>query len=266
MTRRKVKLSYIIDNSKRRATFIKRKKGLIKKIDEITTLCGVEGCAIIFSQNDPQPAIWPSPSGVHTVLSRFRSLPELEQSKKMQNQESYLMGRIRKGEEQLNKLRNENRKNELTQLMFQCLNAGKIIDDVNMNDVNGLYWLIEQNMKKIERHMEETQAATVVENRAENVIGSVQGMENNVGAMQTQHLSLDFMTNNNFGDVLPFVNGNNEPNGNRGENVIGSVHRMENNIGAMQTQHLSLDFMTNNNFGDVLPFENGNNVPNGLWL
>ncbi|PNX76749.1 agamous-like mads-box protein agl80-like [Trifolium pratense] len=173
-------------------------------MDEITTLCGVEACAIIFSENDPQPVIWPSPRGVHTVLSRFRRLPELEQSKKMQNQESFLKERIQKGQEKLKKLRNENRKKELTNLMFQCLNAGQITDNVGMNDLNGLSWLIDQNTRQIERYMEEKQAAAVVENHAENVIGRVQGMENNVDAMQTQHWSLDFMTNNNFGDVLPF--------------------------------------------------------------
>ncbi|PNX64357.1 hypothetical protein L195_g053976, partial [Trifolium pratense] len=62
------------------------------------------------------------------------------------------------------------------------------------------------------RRMDETEAAAVVENPAENVIGSAHGMENNVGSMQTQHLSLNFMTNNNFDDVLPFENGNNVPN------------------------------------------------------
>ncbi|CAJ2640485.1 unnamed protein product [Trifolium pratense] len=212
MTRRKVNLACITDDSKRRATFIKRKNGLVKKMDEITTLCGVEACAIIFCENDPQPVIWPSPRGVHTVLSRFRRLPELEQSKKMQNQESFLKERIQKGQEKLKKLRNENRKKELTNLMFQCLNAGQITDNVGMNDLNGLSWLIDQNTRQIERYMEEKQAAAVVENHAENVIGRVQGMENNVDAMQTQHWSLDFMTNNNFGDVLPFEIGNNAPN------------------------------------------------------
>ncbi|XP_045822198.1 agamous-like MADS-box protein AGL80 [Trifolium pratense] len=158
MTRRKVNLACITDDSKRRATFIKRKNGLVKKMDEITTLCGVEACAIIFSENDPQPVIWPSPRGVHTVLSRFRRLPELEQSKKMQNQESFLKERIQKGQEKLKKLRNENRKKELTNLMFQCLNAGQITDNVGMNDLNGLSWLIDQNTRQIERYMEENNA------------------------------------------------------------------------------------------------------------
>jgi hypothetical protein len=54
-----------------------------------------------------------------------------------------------------------------------------------MNGLNGLSWLIDQNMKQIERRMEEvraapvverrmeeTRAAAVVENHAENVTGA----------------------------------------------------------------------------------------------
>ncbi|MCH94921.1 agamous-like MADS-box protein AGL80-like [Trifolium medium] len=130
----------------------------------------------------------------------------------MLNQESFLKQRIQKGQEQLKKQRNENRKKELTYLMFECLNAAPIIDNVGMNDLNDLSWMIGQNLKQIERRLDETQAEEVVENRAENVIGREQGMENNVDAMQSQHWSLDF-TNNNFGDVLPFENGNNVPHG-----------------------------------------------------
>ncbi|WJX72546.1 hypothetical protein P8452_56414 [Trifolium repens] len=259
MARRKVKLAYIINDSKRRITFNKRKKGLIKKVDEITTLCGIEACAIIFGENNAQPEIWPSPVGVHTVLSRFRGLPETEQSKKMQNQESFLREKIQKGQEQLNKLRNENRRKELTQLMFQCIHASQIADNVGMNDLNGLSWMIDQNMKHIERRMEEIQAApvverrmeerraaAVVESRAENVIGAASVVENRA--------------ENVIIGAAPVVE-------NRAENVIGRELGMENNVGAMQPQPWSLDFMTNhNNFGDLLPFdENGNNAPNGFW-
>ncbi|KAK2368257.1 agamous MADS-box protein AGL80 [Trifolium repens] len=259
MARRKVKLAYIINDSKRRITFNKRKKGLIKKVDEITTLCGIEACAIIFGENNAQPEIWPSPVGVHTVLSRFRGLPETEQSKKMQNQESFLGEKIQKGQEQLNKLRNENRRKELTQLMFQCIHASQIADNVGMNDLNGLSWMIDQNMKHIERRMEEIRAApvverrmedrraaAVVESRAENVIGAAPVVENHA--------------ENVIIGAAPVVE-------NRAENVIGRELGMENNVGAMQPQPWSLDFMTNNNnFGDLLPFdENGNNAPNGFW-
>ena len=188
------------------------KTGLIKKIDEISTLCGIEACAIVFDENDPQPEVWPSPWGVQKVLSRFRRLPELEQSKKMFNQESFLKQRIQKAQEQLKKQRNDNKRKEMTHLMFQCLNAGQIFDNVGMDDLNDVSWLIDQHLKQIERNLDQSQAEEVVQNQAGNVNGGEQGMENIADPMQRQHWPMDF-ANNNIGDVLPFENGNIVPNG-----------------------------------------------------
>ncbi|QCD98449.1 MADS-box transcription enhancer factor 2A [Vigna unguiculata] len=83
MTRKKVKLAFIVNDSARKATFKKRKKGLMKKVSELSTLCGIDACAIVYSPYDPQPEVWPSPMGVQRVLAKFRRMPELEQSKKM---------------------------------------------------------------------------------------------------------------------------------------------------------------------------------------
>jgi hypothetical protein len=54
----------------------------MKKVNEISILCGIEACAIIYDQNNPQAEVWPSDAGVKGVLARFRSLPEFERSKK----------------------------------------------------------------------------------------------------------------------------------------------------------------------------------------
>ncbi|XP_004500454.1 agamous-like MADS-box protein AGL80 [Cicer arietinum] len=220
MTRKKVNLAYITSDSKRRGTFKKRKNGLIKKVDEISTLCGIEACAVIFSQNDPEPEVWPSPWGVQRVLSRFQRLPELEQSKKMLNQESFLKQRIQKAQEQLKKQRNDNKSKEMTQLMFQCLNAGQIFDNVTMNDLNDLSWLIDQNLKQIERNIEGIQTGEVVQNVGETLnvgeqahIQHAQGLENNVDAMQRQQWPMDFPSNNIGDQVLSFEDVNNVPNG-----------------------------------------------------
>ncbi|KAE9594497.1 putative transcription factor MADS-type1 family [Lupinus albus] len=49
MTRKKLnQLTYIVSDAKRKATYKKRKASLIKKIDQISTLCGIEACAIIY--------------------------------------------------------------------------------------------------------------------------------------------------------------------------------------------------------------------------
>ncbi|KAK7305528.1 hypothetical protein VNO77_43434 [Canavalia gladiata] len=218
MTRTKVELAYITNDSKRKTTLKKRKNGLIKKIDEISTLCGIEACAIIYSPNDPQPEVWPSELGVQKVLSRFRRMPELEQTKKMLSQESFLSQSIIKGQEQLKKLRNENRKKEMTHLMFQYLNGGRnIFDNATLIDLNDLSWMIDQNLKEIERNINRIQSQEVtsmVQNGGEPInIGGhqphmdpVQMLETTttMDNMQHQPWSMEFM-NGVFGDeMLPF--------------------------------------------------------------
>ena len=155
MTRKKVKLAFIVNDSARKATYKKRKKGLMKKVDELSTLCGIEACAIVYSPYDPKPEVWPSPWGVQRVLAKFRNMPELEQSKKMVNQETFLKQRILKAKEQVKKQRKDNREKEMTQLMFQYLSAGKILhNNMTMVDLNDLAWLIDQNLKDIGRRLE----------------------------------------------------------------------------------------------------------------
>lgn len=153
MTRKKVKLAYIPNDSARKATFKKRKRGLMKKISELSTLCDIKACAIIYSPYDPQPDVWPSHLGVQTVLAEFKEMPELEQSKKMVNQDSFLRQRVAKANEQLKKQRKDNREKEMTHVMFQSL-TGRGLQNFSIMDLNDLGWLIEQNLKDINHRIQ----------------------------------------------------------------------------------------------------------------
>ncbi|XP_051132743.1 agamous-like MADS-box protein AGL80 [Andrographis paniculata] len=153
MTRKKVKLAYIINDSARKATYKKRKKGLIKKVSELSTLCGIDACAIIYSPYDSQPEVWPDARGAHRVLTQFKRMPEMEQSKKMMNQEGFIRGRISKAADQLKKVQKDNREKEITHLMFQCL-TGKALQGLPLPDLNDLGWLIDQNLKEIYKRID----------------------------------------------------------------------------------------------------------------
>ncbi|KAF5730650.1 hypothetical protein HS088_TW19G00242 [Tripterygium wilfordii] len=153
MTRKKVKLAYITNDSARKATFKKREKGLMKKVSELSTLCGIDACAIVYSPYDSQPDVWPSPVGVQRVLSKFRKIPEMEQSRKMVNQESFLRQRIVKANEQLKKQRQDNREKEMIHVMFRSL-TGESLQGLNMMDLNDLGWLIDQNLKDLHKAYE----------------------------------------------------------------------------------------------------------------
>ncbi|XP_051132730.1 agamous-like MADS-box protein AGL80 [Andrographis paniculata] len=180
MTRKKVKLAYIANDSARKATYKKRKKGLIKKVSELSTLCGIEACAIIYSPYDAQPEVWPDARGAHHVLAQFKRMPEMEQCKKMMNQEGFIRGRISKAADQLKKVQKENREKEITHLMFQCL-TGKALQGLPLPDLNDLGWLIDQNLKEICKRIDglkKTAADAAVVEAAVGNVAAAQRREN----------------------------------------------------------------------------------------
>ncbi|CAB4267304.1 unnamed protein product [Prunus armeniaca] len=68
---------------------------------------------------------------------------EMEQSRKMVNQESFLRQMIEKANEQLKKQRKE-----MARVLFHSL-IGKSLHSLNMVSLNDLGWLIDQSLKEI---------------------------------------------------------------------------------------------------------------------
>lgn len=160
-------------------------------MNEVSTLCGIEACAIIYAPNEPRPEVWPSDLGVQRVISRFRGMPEPKQRQKMWNQESMLKQIIIKGQEQLKRQMNENRKNEMTHLMFQYLAVGKIFNNPSLIGLNDLSWMVDQKLNEIEKKIimvkiqEET---SMIENgEQKHMRHHVQVPENNMDIKQRQH-------------------------------------------------------------------------------
>ncbi|CAN8255266.1 unnamed protein product [Cochlearia groenlandica] len=90
MTRQKVKLAMVANENSRTISLKKRRLGLVKKVRELTILCDVKACMIIYSPNDPEPLVWPSVDVARDLLDDFFSLPEVEKKKKETTLESYI--------------------------------------------------------------------------------------------------------------------------------------------------------------------------------
>jgi len=157
MTGRKVKLAFIANDCARRASYRRRKKSMLKKIEELSTLCGVEACAIVYSTFDQEPQIWPSESGVKSAVEKFRTMPEWKKHK-MGNQESVMEKSIVKGKRKIKKLEEENKEMEITMFMLQCLDSSRIQPQHHMTlaDLNLLSSVIEQKLNDISRRLEFT--------------------------------------------------------------------------------------------------------------
>ncbi|KAK4484240.1 hypothetical protein RD792_011464 [Penstemon davidsonii] len=149
MTRKKVVIAYITNESRRKASFNKRKKGLIKKVSELSTLCGVETCAIVYKPNEPEPEVWPSQLGAQVVLERLHMLPQVDQMKRMVNQESFKRQQIKKAEDELYRLRKENKHKELELFMYRCIAGKASLRDFDWHDTIDMNFVIDETLKKI---------------------------------------------------------------------------------------------------------------------
>ncbi|CAJ1960578.1 unnamed protein product [Sphenostylis stenocarpa] len=183
---------------------------LIKKMSEISILCGIQASAIIYTPDDPnQQEVWPSASGVHSMISRFRSASELEQSKKMFSQQSFLRQKIIKGKEQLKKLRSENRKKEVDILISQYLSARDNLDKASIIDLNDISFMTDQKLAEIRRKITTRQAqlmTPVTENEGEPLNQGEQAQVNhvdtNVDATQNLNWSMDFISADGGNEIL----------------------------------------------------------------
>uniref|UniRef100_A0A0E0JHA8 MADS-box domain-containing protein n=1 Tax=Oryza punctata TaxID=4537 RepID=A0A0E0JHA8_ORYPU len=121
MARKKIVLDRIANDATRRATFKKRRRGLVKKASELATLCDVDACLVVYGEGDAEPEVWPSMEVAMSVLRQFRALPEMEQCKKMMNQEDFLRQRIGKLKDQVSKMDRENHERETVMLLHDAL-------------------------------------------------------------------------------------------------------------------------------------------------
>ncbi|KAK4833832.1 hypothetical protein QYF36_012065 [Acer negundo] len=121
MARRKMKHELISNESKRKVSFKKRKGGLLKKMNELTTLCGVMGCAIIYSTFDNRPEIWPSLPMLTRVLDKFIESPEEERERYTMNQKTFLGRHISWSSNALEREKKKNRGLEIQLTLNECL-------------------------------------------------------------------------------------------------------------------------------------------------
>lgn len=157
MTRGKLKLEYITSDAERRASFKKRKKGLLKKARELCTLCGVPACVIIYGAYEPVPTVWPSPLDAQQIISRFGQLPETEQTQRLLTQESYTNERIHRSRKQVQKLERRNKMKDIDILMHRCMAGLSSPQNVPFNYITEMGHLADQKMQYIVARMEELQ-------------------------------------------------------------------------------------------------------------
>uniref|UniRef100_A0A7N0RAU9 MADS-box domain-containing protein n=1 Tax=Kalanchoe fedtschenkoi TaxID=63787 RepID=A0A7N0RAU9_KALFE len=152
----KVVMDLVEDLGGRKITYRKRKETLMKKLDEITTLCGVNAGLIIYSdfEEGGGPLTWPAnPEQVQGVVAQFKSMRWVDLGrKKVEDVESLVEGRLAKEKLKLAKMQVENEDKRTRQLLSESL-AGIDVTAFSTLDLNGLNWLINEKLKCLRMRM-----------------------------------------------------------------------------------------------------------------
>ena len=144
-----MKLAFIADDAARKASYNKRKKGLIKKVSELTILCDVPACAIISSPFDSQTEVWPHPEGANKIIERFQSLSVKDETRNVSH-ERFIMQTIVKARDKLRKMKYENREQELDLFMLRNLQTNNILDELTTEEVKDLGKLALKKLKEVD--------------------------------------------------------------------------------------------------------------------
>jgi len=148
-----VKLALIADDSARKASYNKRKKGLIKKVSELTILCDVPACAIISSPFDSQTEVWPHPEGANKIIERFQNLSLVDETRNVSH-ERYIMQMIAKARDKLRKMKYENHEQEWDLFMLRNLQANNMLDELTTEEVKDLGKRAEKKLKEVDEKIE----------------------------------------------------------------------------------------------------------------
>ncbi|KAA8516816.1 hypothetical protein F0562_017074 [Nyssa sinensis] len=150
MTRKRVKLTRMVNESARKSCLKKRRIGLFKKAEELSILCDLDMAAIVYSPGENDPAVWPSREVAERMLTKYLSMPEIERSKKTTTQDSYLRERTEKEAEKLKKIQKKNNETEMKEIMNQLM-EGRDLNELDVRQLNGFYMFAADMLKQLGR-------------------------------------------------------------------------------------------------------------------
>ncbi|CAM8925432.1 unnamed protein product [Rhodiola kirilowii] len=158
MNKGKVKMDPIEDVFERRTTYKKRRNTLMRKMNEITTLCGVEAGMIVFSEFEEGEGgvqTWPeNREAVQVMVERCKAESEANVGKGRENDmNGFVKGRIEKERMRLGKLQMGNEEKEVRMRLSECFDGKSVIRGLGERELRGLDCVIDEKLRLLGRRM-----------------------------------------------------------------------------------------------------------------
>ncbi|CAI8614946.1 unnamed protein product [Vicia faba] len=136
--KRKITSKLIENFSQRKICYKTRLKGLFTKMNQVTTLCDLEACAIVFGPGDRTPVMWPSRDVAERLIHKLESMSECLRFKNVTDQLSFLKDKGERLQATVDKMKEDNEDRLMGSYMYQIENEGKPLSDFEPSVLNRL--------------------------------------------------------------------------------------------------------------------------------
>ncbi|KAK9668716.1 hypothetical protein RND81_13G081000 [Saponaria officinalis] len=137
----------------RKITYKKRVKVLLRKTQELSILCGVNACIIVYSPYNETPLLWPSnESEVRQVMVAYKHNTNSDQPQKILTQDAFLRLSAIKTKDKISRLRRRNRELDLENDMGDLL-SGQPVQQVPSGNVKDMLWVIEDRLRTVQHQI-----------------------------------------------------------------------------------------------------------------
>nr|KYP56964.1 MADS-box transcription factor PHERES 2 [Cajanus cajan] len=147
--RKKAAQNLIEDFVTRKTCYNKRRASLLKKMEDLTTLCAVDSCAIIDGPGDDVPTVWPSHDKARELLDKFENAPLTDRWRKNVTPQIYVEQKNKKIENQLAMLKEKNDGKDMSIFMHKIHHDGKSLSDFDASDISRLLCYVEGKLKGV---------------------------------------------------------------------------------------------------------------------
>ncbi|XP_031127643.1 MADS-box transcription factor PHERES 2-like [Ipomoea triloba] len=116
--------------------------GVLKMLNELSILCGVEAGAVLYSSFEQQ------------TIATLKNMPDFAQTRGMVDHDNFLEERFLKLGTQLLNLKKVNRLTEMALVMYQILQGHQLNISLSSEDLNDLGWAITVYLEEIDNKVE----------------------------------------------------------------------------------------------------------------
>jgi hypothetical protein len=156
----RVKIQRITDEKRRKATLRKRLPIVVKKARELSILCTIPVCLIVYRPGEARPVVWPSPEAASNVVRRYRDLPDLDSCKNNLDIIDFLKQRNEKVRVKLSNVQRQTRDVEINLVLVDFL-AGrrKSFDDLPIDIVTAVGSRVQDKLQAVKARLQELRSA-----------------------------------------------------------------------------------------------------------